>query len=100
MLRQLTLLPLFETVELNEVGFKFVRKCINAVETKGKVPAMASGGAAVLARVAARGLELYCIFCGVVLLVKSQSLMSLTEERMSEEQKSCTVWNVVTPNSG
>uniref|UniRef100_A0A8B9MJL5 Oligophrenin 1 n=1 Tax=Accipiter nisus TaxID=211598 RepID=A0A8B9MJL5_9AVES len=34
-LRQLTLLPLFETVELNEVGFKFVRKCINAVETKG-----------------------------------------------------------------
>jgi len=24
------------TVELNEVGFKFVRKCINAVETKGE----------------------------------------------------------------
>lgn len=35
----LTLLPFFETVELNEVGFKFVRKCINAVETKGEVPA-------------------------------------------------------------
>ena len=48
MLRQLTLLLLFETVELNEVGFKFVRKCINAVETKGKVLALASGGAAVL----------------------------------------------------
>lgn len=47
-LRQLTPLPFFHTVELNEVGFKFVRKCINAVETKGKVPAMASGGAAVL----------------------------------------------------
>lgn len=47
-LRQLTLLPLFETVELNEVGFKFVRKCINAVETKGKVPTLASGGAAIL----------------------------------------------------
>ena len=24
------------TVELNEVGFKFVRKCVNFVETKGK----------------------------------------------------------------
>lgn len=30
------------TVELNEVGFKFVRKCINAVETKGKEPMVAS----------------------------------------------------------
>ena len=30
------------TVELNEVGFKFVRKCINAVETKGKEPVVAS----------------------------------------------------------
>lgn len=28
---------LFGAVELNEVGFKFVRKCINAVETKGEV---------------------------------------------------------------
>lgn len=27
---------LSKTVELNEVGFKFVRKCINAVETKGE----------------------------------------------------------------
>lgn len=25
------------TVELNETGFKFVRKCINYIETKGKV---------------------------------------------------------------
>lgn len=24
------------TVELNEIGFKFVRKCINYIETKGK----------------------------------------------------------------
>lgn len=46
--RQVTLLPFFETVELNEVGFKFVRKCINAVETKGKLLTLASGRAAVL----------------------------------------------------
>lgn len=26
------------TVELNEVGFKFVRKCINYIETNGKGP--------------------------------------------------------------
>lgn len=45
----LILLLSFATVELNEVGFKFVRKCINAVETKGQVPALASGGAAILA---------------------------------------------------
>lgn len=24
------------TVELNEIGFKFVRKCINYIETNGK----------------------------------------------------------------
>lgn len=38
---QLILLLSFGTVELNEVGFKFVRKCINAVETKGELLAVA-----------------------------------------------------------
>lgn len=38
---QLILILSFGTVELNEVGFKFVRKCINAVETKGERLAVA-----------------------------------------------------------
>lgn len=52
-----------KTVELNEVGFKFVRKCINAVETKGEEltwPGRAS-----------HGLELRCSSCSTVLVTNT-----------------------------
>lgn len=47
---------LSKTVELNEVGFKFVRKCINAVETKGEELTHVS-----------YGLEFHCSSCSTVL---------------------------------
>lgn len=74
--RQLTLLPLFETVELNEVGFKFVRKCINAVETKGKVPAAHPGVAALLACPRSRHPEACAIIHSIAVLANRQSCLT------------------------
>lgn len=70
-------------MELNEVGFKFVRKCINAVETKGEVlpswhPELPPS------RCCFRGPELYGIFCSLVVRVSETGLWLLTEEHVSQ----------------
>lgn len=85
-------------MELNEVGFKFVRKCINAVETKGEEltwPGRAS-----------HGLELGCSSCSTVLVtntglqLRAEECVFFSYMRVLREQKSHVVGNVVTSRLG
>lgn len=85
-------------MELNEVGFKFVRKCINAVETKGEEltwPGRAS-----------HGLELRCSSCSTVLVtntglqLRAEECVFFSYMHVLWEQKSHVVRNVVPSQLG
>lgn len=73
------------TVELNEVGFKFVRKCVNFVETKGKVTRKFQYTPCVFALYVAD--QISCQFC--------HSLVSLPHCPLEGRDELCLEWDLL-----